>query len=52
MKKGEKQKYKNNYAGVLHHILDLHGDGSFSNNQFWYAMDKVKEIIKVEQQSK
>ena len=41
-----KGKYQDSYAGVLHHILDLHKEGFFTSNQYYYAMDQIKGIIK------
>lgn len=44
--KNKVKKYENSYASVLHHILDMHESGKFTNNQYYYAMDQVKSIIK------
>lgn len=46
------KKYKNNYAGVLHHILDMHEEGFFTASQYYYAMEQVKNIIKEENKKK
>ena len=42
----EEKKYQNNYPGVIHHMLDAQAAGILTSYQFWYAMDKLKEIIK------
>ena len=43
-----KKRYESNYASVLHHILDMHENGTLTSNQYWYAFDQIKGTIKEE----